>query len=310
MRRAVVLSLLAGLALGGCRRGERAAVYIDKLVVTESAISDRLPPSGLKADDIRKAALLAIAREKSFAAGAREVPEDARAFHARVTLVFARELEDRTGTGRVTGGEQVVARPLAEVGVEVELEPAGPGGVLREATLGREQMAGRDPEGRRIAYAVAVEKAVSSAVDGLALQLAAEQKSDDALIQDLHASDPRKRDYAVRVLSDRRNPAAVPALIERLGETDRGVVERTVGALAVLKDRRAVPALIELTRGKEPGFVAQVTRVIGDIGGKDAEAYLMTLESGHPDPGVREAAQESLAELHGRGDKGAQAMRR
>ena len=108
------------------------------------------------------------------------------------------------------------------------------------------------------------------------------------------------RDHAVRVLADRRSSAAVPALLDRLKDEDRRVVHRAVGALAQIGDERAVPALIELSRSGDPPLTARIARIIGDIGGAEAEGYLLTLEAGHPDPRVRTAAREALAELDAR----------
>jgi HEAT repeat protein len=67
-----------------------------------------------------------------------------------------------------------------------------------------------------------------------------------------------------------------------------------VGALAQIGDPRAVGPLIELSRRREGPFVAQMVRAVGDIGGSEAEAYLETIASGHPDPVVAQAAREAL----------------
>jgi hypothetical protein len=37
--------------------------------------------------------------------------------------------------------------------------------------------------------------------------------------------------------------------------------------------------------------------VVGDLGGPDAEGWLLTIEQAHPDPRVRSAATDSLGEL-------------
>jgi hypothetical protein len=39
---------------------------------------------------------------------------------------------------------------------------------------------------------------------------------------------------------------------------------------------------------------------VGDIGGADAQAWLLTIASGHPDEVVRGAAKEALAEMSAR----------
>jgi len=43
-----------------------------------------------------------------------------------------------------------------------------------------------------------------------------------------------------------------------------------------------------------------VARIIGDIGGREAEGYLLTVEAGHPDSRVRRAAREALGEMRAR----------
>jgi hypothetical protein len=47
-------------------------------------------------------------------------------------------------------------------------------------------------------------------------------------------------------------------------------------------------------------LTARLLRFVGDIGGPEAEGYLLTLASGHPDPQVRMAAQEALDDLASR----------
>jgi hypothetical protein len=46
--------------------------------------------------------------------------------------------------------------------------------------------------------------------------------------------------------------------------------------------------------------VANLARILGDIGGPDARAWLLTMTSGHPDEVVRGAAREALAEMSAR----------
>jgi len=105
------------------------------------------------------------------------------------------------------------------------------------------------------------------------------------------------RDSAIRQLADRRNPAAVPSLIEKLKDPDREVVMRAIGALEGIRDPRAVRPLIDLTDHQDPVFTAQVLYAIGAIGGADAEAFLFTLKNGSQDPDVRSAAAEAAREL-------------
>ena len=102
------------------------------------------------------------------------------------------------------------------------------------------------------------------------------------------------------MLGERRSKAAVPLLIERLQREEPRLAYRIVGALAQIGDERAVPALIDLSRGTDVGGTTRLVRFIGDIGGSEAEAYLLTLDSGHPDARVRRAAREALDDLAAR----------
>jgi HEAT repeat protein len=99
------------------------------------------------------------------------------------------------------------------------------------------------------------------------------------------------------VLGARRDPAAVSPLLERLEDDHPDVVDRAVGALSRIGDARAVGPLIELSRRLDAGTAARLARVIGEIGGSEAEGYLLTVEAGHPDPRVRRAAREALGAI-------------
>ena len=63
------------------------------------------------------------------------------------------------------------------------------------------------------------------------------------------------------------------------------MAHRAVGALAQIKDPRAVPALIDLCRGGDSALTLRMARIVADIGGRDAQGWLLVLEAAHPDPG-------------------------
>jgi hypothetical protein len=193
------------------------------------------------------------------------------------------------------------AGPLAEVKVEIALgqpEP-GPGPRRHEAGVGTSPMVERVPS-PRAAWGRALDEATLRAAEALAIGARADAKSEDGLVADLGSRDERVRDHAVRALGERRSRKAVPALVARLRSEDAQITMRIVGALAQIGDEQAVPALIDLSRGVEPLGTARLARFIGDIGGAEAEAYLATLESGSPDPRIREAARAALEELTAR----------
>lgn len=121
---------------------------------------------------------------------------------------------------------------------------------------------------------------------------------DPALITALTDDDPRIRDFATVRLGDRKSRAAVPALCDRLvGEPRPELVLRAIGALVAIKDPRAVEPIIDLGKRREAEFVLQTVYAIGAIGGRVAEAYLVTVASGHPSEAVRKGAEQALAEM-------------
>jgi hypothetical protein len=296
--------------LAGCPRGKGAPILISRITVSESTLADN-PSLGMTALDFRDRLVLALDRTHRFvplakdAAGQEQTAREKLkgSWRCRAELAFTRESDEPLGDG---------GSPLrrAEVGVGLQLSPLdGEAGQVHTDAMGMRIF---DPEGptpdaaRRRAFRGALDAALEIAAAQLVVLIDAAGKSDDALIADLQSPDGGVRDAAVRQLADRKNPAAVPALIERLNDSDRQVVLRAMGALEELRDQRAVRPLIDLTERQDPAFVVQVVYVIGAIGGPDAEAFLYTLQNGSPDAQVRVAATEAAAELRKRrvsGDK-------
>lgn len=279
------LALLAATA--GCRKAEPCAVIGVSLGAGLAA--GQMEELGLQGDDLRRAALEALRATGGFAVPEGEPPSSGPRCRATVAL-----LDARLATRRAPDGPPESAVTRMEVALEMQVEPVGGEGFGEAARWGEPIREGEAPAA---ALRRAVSGAAGKAAGALALGVAETRKPDAEVIRDLDSGDPRLRDYAVRVLADRRNPAAVPRLVARLRDPDPEVVERAVGALGQIRDSRAVVPLIELTYRREPPFVAQLARIIGDIGGPEAEAFLATLASGHADASVRRAAREALADL-------------
>lgn len=277
-RRAGPLLLAAALLASACDRSP-ALPAVGPVRVAEGALAEPLREAGLDADRIAAAARTALARA-GFPEGDGE-----KALRVRIDV-----LSVRLAPPRAAGGTSSV-----EVVVEVGLTPpaGGQGTAHRESAAGAAPLAG-DVAG---AWSAALADATRRAAEGLAIDLAQEKKSVEQLIADLDGRDPRVREAAVRVLADRRSPAAVPALIARLGDADPEVRHRAVGALAQIRDARAVGPLIDVSRRGDPAFTARLARIIGDIGGSEARGYLQTLEAGHVDPQVQAAARDALADM-------------
>src|SRR3954462_7782754 len=106
-------------------------------------------------------------------------------------------------------------REVAEVAVTLEMTSAGAQGDIdrlvaegsaRRATNADDNL---DPAVRHAAFDAALDAALRDAVAALRDQSDARNKEDQALNRALSVPPPRVRDYAIRVLADRRSPAAV-----------------------------------------------------------------------------------------------------
>ena len=304
--------------LAAChRQPEAPPILISRITVSEATLIDNaaleVDGDGLKQrlgealDQTRRFRPLTPEEEKK-----RQPPAS---YRARIEIHFTREADELTpdaGPGGA-GSSGGVGTPMrrAEVGIGLTLAEARSDGDADQ--LRAESMAYRifDPgsgiadgptspnasRSRTTAFHGALDAALRQAADDLVLQVDAARKSDSALIADLSSMDAGVRDTAVRQLAERKNPAAVPALIERLKDPDRDAQLRAMGALEGIRDPRAVRPLIDLTDRQDPSFVSQVVYVIGAIGGPDAEAFLFTLQNGASEAQVRHAAAEATAEM-------------
>jgi hypothetical protein len=291
-RVALLLAAVVASASAGCRR-PAARPTISQLSVADSPALTRLGAAGLALDEVRQSAAEGVGAALDTGIAPRGAKPDQGPFRAEVTVLFAHVLAD-------SGEVDPLPSPTGkvEIGVEVELAQGLNQAPLRESAQWAERV---DPaEGLAPALRRAVAGATRKCADALLLAWSEESKGDADVLADLQSKDARVRNLAVQVLADRKNPAAVPALIQRLQDPDGEVVERSIGALAQLGDRRAVGPLIEMSQRREPSTVAQLARIVGDLGGPEAEAYLVTLASGHPEPQVRQAAEAALAGMRGR----------
>jgi hypothetical protein len=291
-RTAVLASLLAALA-GGCQRVPSDATVVGRLLVSEGNLASA-PQLGATAEQTRQLLRKALEGTRRF------VVKDAagsRGARVRLEVESARRLIAPVPPG--------VDREVAEVSVSLELMVPDARGDLERLVAegsarrptGAEAAAGPDPEARLAAFDGALAAAIEESATALSWQLEARRKSDAELQRDLTAKDARVRDYAIRALAERRNPAAVPLLLSRLEDARPEVVRRAMGALVAIGDLRAVRPLIDLTRKRPPQFVAEVLYALGSLGGPEAEAYLYTLQNGASEEEVRRAATEALGEL-------------
>ena len=161
-----------------------------------------------------------------------------------------------------------------------------------------------DVEGQAAAFKQAFAKAIDLAAARLARSAVAIEAPVETLHADLSSPDGGVQEAAADVLVDRHDAAAIPVLIQELDSPDDSVKMKAIGELVELKAKKSVPKLIDLAQtsdprlGTDPHFQMQIIYALGTIGGDEAEAYLYTIASGHPDEMVRNAAKEASAELH------------
>ena len=289
------LSILGAVLLAACKPSARpSALQVGQITVSETGLAGK-PEIGETSAQLRKeleSALEATGRFTVRAGG----PVTIRMEIDRAQRVFA-------PVPVLEQGQSPAEREMAEVALNLEMTSSGPQGdvdrLLAEGEARRPTNADDtlDPAARHAAFDAAIDAALRAAVVALRDQIDARGKPDDQLIADLSSQEPRARDYAIRVLADRRSPAAVPQLIARLQDPNPEVARRAAGALIAVGDRRAVRPLIEMTRKRRPEDVGPILYAIGSLGGPEAEAFLFTLESGSPDEEIRRAAQGAYGDL-------------
>lgn len=111
--------------------------------------------------------------------------------------------------------------------------------------------------------------------------------------------------FAIRRVAERRDKAAAPilrALVTAAAEPQalegaRALGLQAVGSSMALCDREAVLPIVALAQHQEPAFIVPLAHAIAQIGGPMAEAYLVTLASGHLDAEVRLGATAALEAL-------------
>lgn len=140
----------------------------------------------------------------------------------------------------------------------------------------------------------AVETALGRALEQVVAVVQGRTKSDDELVADLAGADTARAQTALEQLASRRHLAAFVPLVQQLRADDADGALRALGSLVVLEDPRGVRPIIEEAERRDLAFLLQAVYALGSLGGEEAEAYLFTVDSGHPDARVRSAAGEAL----------------
>ena len=107
---------------------------------------------------------------------------------------------------------------------------------------------------------------------------------------------------AVRILGERNESSAVPALVGLLGAipTSDPLTEDLIGALGRIGDERASRALVETFTKAHPSQQVAIIEALASTGGTDARLFLEVVATGHESILVREQASRALARLESR----------
>jgi hypothetical protein len=285
-----LLIVLMALSLGACRSRE-PSFPVERLTLEGATVVDNAL-LGWSRSDIQTLFADQLRQSRRF-----EFLEEGKEKGRRVEGAWSLTLELPFTREALKDGSQF---NIAEVGANLVLErrDADPVQRYQVVGLGEVRVEGKDAEARRKALREALQRALTQVLEAAVLQLKAADRPDGALQQDLLSQDERVREFALRVLAERRHPAAAPLLIRQLEDEDPQEVRRAIGVLAEMKARSAVPALIDLMKDREIGFTQEIVYAIGEIGGTEAEAYLFTVAQGHDQPDVQAAAQQALDTLY------------
>ncbi len=251
----------------GCQRG-LALSYVDLAEPPQKGLVDRAVLEQAVRDN------LSAWPDFVFRSAAPDEPE----WHGSVRIDFLVETTTQAKTQRSAG---------LSIGLS-QIRPAGERHLLREVVT-------RDMP---IEWAALVREGVRHGMERLEAKRRLWRGTDEALLAALGGEDTHLKRTAIAVAAERKLKLAVPLLTEivRSGESEVEILE-AIGALVSIGDPSSSSVLIDAGRRRPPGYLLPIIYGLGQLGGREAEAYLFTVQSGHPEPELRKAAQEALETL-------------
>ena len=216
------------------------------------------------------------------------------------------EVARRSGKGaRPEEGKLPADRIWREVAATLDLravdKPADPAGRMAAMRYRGEAFIGENvgvfDDDRAL-----VERAIARSGDDLVALLALEKASDAVIVAAIDDPDLVRASRAIEQARERRLAAAYAPLVAVVADPGprTHLIAPAIGALVALEDPRATTALIDATKNRPPIVVLPIIFAVAEIGGREAEAWLFTVGSGHPDREVRDAAKQALEELERR----------
>jgi len=288
----VALLAVAALVAVGCKKTTPAPPPPPAAVEVRVVYKGDDLPGAPKLD---VAALTAVARQAIATSSGVPVREDGgtgggdarqRRYKLRVELEIgaAEDLRAKRGNLRALVGAR-----LSPVGGE-------PGALSFEQTALAERAFTPGKPGEP-AWQAHAEHAIRDCVGGVGARVKLAAGDAHAIVAAIDGTDDDLRDEAMLLAGERKEAAAVPALVKRLKSDDHAVRDRAIGALAAIGDVRAVRQLTEVAKFNELGDLPKVLDALATIGGPEARSYLEFVASGHDSPEMRDLAKEALVHL-------------
>jgi hypothetical protein len=213
-----------------------------------------------------------------------------------------------SGPGLGAGDADVVARALrqgpppgvrfVDDGAPVQLVVSGRAddGVLR-IVVGAEQTTKAGDGGARRRLRASGARPMPEGPDAVVPAVIEAAREALGALEAVRAVDALDRRALVARLGGPEGPA-LEAAVDRV--RDEAIVEARAALLARLgpiADVTVARALVASARGQPPAYVSALVFALSRVGGREAEAYLFTVASGHPDERLRASAREALDEL-------------
>ena len=115
----------------------------------------------------------------------------------------------------------------------------------------------------------------------------------------MNSDDPLERLEGVRSLSESTDPAAVPYLVQALGDTDMRVKAKAIDACGTARAADATPVLVQMLflRGTSPEVEQRILAALGKIGDQRSSAQIIEFLGRDLDHATRGTALYALGDI-------------
>ncbi|MFO0724658.1 MAG: hypothetical protein U1E65_12825 [Myxococcota bacterium] len=277
----------------GCRRGERPIQHIETLVRTGIGVDRDQVPSEDRVEAFAKKSVAQLPRYDVRSPGPGEI-----GWQMRVGIQILASPSAHPDDAGTVDPSQVFREAIATV----DLFPLASDPKKHERVRHRGEASLGENMPQKSSFEPLVERAIAAAVKDVETGVAIDEATDAEVLKAVGSSDRRTKARALDAVRDRKLSAGLDALLKILAddEEEPEMVMKAIGGLVAIKDQRAVGPLIDSARRRPTIYLGQIIFGVAEIGGKEAEAYLFTVASGHPDPDIKSSAERALDELQHR----------